>query len=524
MSNGAGAPKRILSTVLFTDIVGSTKLAAEHGDRGWREIIRAHHAFVRKALRHFGGREIDTAGDGFFATFAQPADAIRCATALGEGLRAIGLEIRVGIHTGEVEVIGSKVGGIAVHIGARVAAKAAPGEVLVSGTVREVVSGAGIVFEDRGQHELKGVPGEWRLFAVAGGTGLGLPPALAGAVPRIRAPAKARATRLRRRALLGGGLTALVAAAAVAAVVVHGVLLPPVLPGANTAALFDTASGKFKLAVGVGRSPVGVAVSTETAWVINEKDRTVEGLDATSGTVRDQGLSVGGTPAGVAFGANYVWVAVSYGVSSAHGAYVVRVDPVTDQVDEQISVGDGAQGITVGPGQNGSVWVTDPVSDDVIKIDSQTGASSTPIPVGGEPEAIAVSADAVWVANTLDESLWRLDPLTGAVVAKISLPIHPTAVAVSSDSVWVASLTGNKVIRIDPTTNTTLDEITVPAGPAALALGDGALWVACVRADEVVRVDPRSDKVSDHVSTAGAPDGLAWGPAGLWVTVGSGST
>src|SRR5439155_971202 len=155
-------PERVLTTVLFTDIVGSTSKSAELGDSRWRALIEKHHAVVRKHLARFRGRELDTAGDGFFASFDGPARAIRCASALTVAVRELGLEIRAGLHTGECEMVDGKVGGIAVHIGARVAGEAGPGEVLVSGTVKDLVAGSGLQFEDRGVAELKGVPGEWR--------------------------------------------------------------------------------------------------------------------------------------------------------------------------------------------------------------------------------------------------------------------------------------------------------------------------------------------------------------------------
>jgi class 3 adenylate cyclase len=161
-------PDRVLVTLLFTDIVGSTDRAARLGDRAWRELVERHHELVRAELDRWQGREIDTAGDGFLAEFGGPARAIRCAEAVVSGVRALGLEVRAGVHTGEAQRAGGALRGIAVHIGARVAAQATPGEVLVSGTVKDLVAGAGIEFEDRGEHELKGVPGSRRLFAVAG--------------------------------------------------------------------------------------------------------------------------------------------------------------------------------------------------------------------------------------------------------------------------------------------------------------------------------------------------------------------
>ena len=157
---------RQLSTVLFTDIVGSTKLAAQVGDRRWREVLEAQRALVRHELERYRGLEIDTAGDGFFATFDGPGRAVKCAAALRDAVKPLGIEIRAGLHTGEVEVLSEGLAGVAVHIGQRVLAEAEPGEVLVSSTVKDLTAGSGLEFEDRGLHALKGVPEEWRLFAV----------------------------------------------------------------------------------------------------------------------------------------------------------------------------------------------------------------------------------------------------------------------------------------------------------------------------------------------------------------------
>ena len=155
--------------MLFTDIVGSTAKAAELGDRGWRELLERHHQLIRRQLVRFRGAELDVAGDGFFARFDGPARAVRCASSITEGVRDLGLEVRAGLHTGECELMEGKVGGIAVHIGARVAKEARPGEVLVSSTVKDLVAGAGLRFRDRGVAQLKGVPDEWRLYALDGG-------------------------------------------------------------------------------------------------------------------------------------------------------------------------------------------------------------------------------------------------------------------------------------------------------------------------------------------------------------------
>ena len=182
------SPERFLATILFTDIVGSTDLAVRLGDQVWQRLVAAHHAAVRRELRRFRGREVDTAGDGFLATFSQPAQAVRAAEAIVAAAAKLGVPIRAGLHTGEVEAAGQKIGGIAVHLASRVMSAAEPGEVLVSGTVRDLVTGSGLEFSDRGLHQLKGVPGEWHLWALVREATKPSEDAIAGAV---RGPAAA---------------------------------------------------------------------------------------------------------------------------------------------------------------------------------------------------------------------------------------------------------------------------------------------------------------------------------------------
>lgn len=162
----SGTLARELKSVLFSDIAGSTDLAVQLGDRAWRELLSQHYAVVREKLRQFNGVEVDTAGDGFLATFDGPGQAVACACAILEGIRAMGVHVRSGVHVGECEVVDGRVTGIAVHVGARIAAAAQPDEILVSATVKDLMSGSGVMFEDRGAHILRGVPGEWRLFSV----------------------------------------------------------------------------------------------------------------------------------------------------------------------------------------------------------------------------------------------------------------------------------------------------------------------------------------------------------------------
>lgn len=161
---------RVLATVLFTDVVGSTERAFREGDRAWRDLLERHHAVVRAMLARYRGNEVDTAGDGFFATFDGPARAVRCALAIVDPVRPLGLEIGAGVHTGEVETIDGKVGGLAVNIGARVGARAGASHVLASQTVKDLTAGSGLTFADAGGHELKGVPDRWRLYRVTAGS------------------------------------------------------------------------------------------------------------------------------------------------------------------------------------------------------------------------------------------------------------------------------------------------------------------------------------------------------------------
>jgi pimeloyl-ACP methyl ester carboxylesterase len=166
----APSPDRVLATVLFTDIVGSTERLTQVGDQRWREMLDEHHRLVRRELERYRGHEIDTAGDGFLSTFDGPARAIRCARAISDSVRPLGLEVRAGLHTGECELVGNRIAGIAVHTGARIVALARPGEILVSSTVKDLVAGSGIEFVEHGEHELKGVPGRWQLYAASPGS------------------------------------------------------------------------------------------------------------------------------------------------------------------------------------------------------------------------------------------------------------------------------------------------------------------------------------------------------------------
>lgn len=219
------SPRRgssVLVTVLFTDVVGSTEIGAELGDRRWRELMRRHHQIVRRSLKTHDGRELDTAGDGFFVSFERPADAIRCACAISDGVRELGIEIRAGLHVGEAEVVEHKVGGITVNVGSRVEQLASAGEVLVSSTLRDAVVGSGFGFADCGLHRLKGIEGEWRLYAVTAIDGDRRPrPASELEARERRGFVELTPAPRRRERLVAGGLAGLVVVAVLAAILTN---------------------------------------------------------------------------------------------------------------------------------------------------------------------------------------------------------------------------------------------------------------------------------------------------------------
>src|SRR5439155_18111070 len=224
------ASSRRLATVLFLDIVDSTRIAAELGDRRWRELLGTFRQIVRKELKRHRGHEEDTAGDGFFATFAQPADGVRAAVTVARAVQEIGLEVRCGLHFGECETIEGQLGGIAVHIGSRIMSLGGAAQVLITGTVRDLATGAEVEVEDAGTHELKGVPGSWQVWRVTKLEGSPLPAPLdADQAREIRAGHQGSARRSRRRRLvtLGAAVLGLAALLAIAGVLTGNLLAPP---------------------------------------------------------------------------------------------------------------------------------------------------------------------------------------------------------------------------------------------------------------------------------------------------------
>ena len=507
-----GDEARSLATVLFTDIVGSTELASELGDERWKQVLETHHGVVRKTLKRYGGREVDTAGDGFFATFDKPAEAIRCAADIIDQLRAIGIRIRAGVHIGEVEQMGPKVGGIAVHIGARVASKAGDSEILVSSTVRDLVAGSDIRFADRGVFDLKGVPGEFHLYSIDHELSADAP-----AKPQIEAPA-AKAARRRTLPLSWVAAGAVVLVVAIVLVVLlagGGASNVVAVPGADTVSRIDAKTARFAGTTTIGSGPGALTAGGGAIWALNVSDQTLARIDASVKLASAR--AVGGPPSGIAYGAGSVWVTAQFGLTSGAPGSLLRFDPGTPGLSKPpIPVGNGAGAVAFG---EGGVWITNAVNDTVLRVDPAVDAVVQTIRVGNGPQDVTIGAGAVWVANTLDNSVWKIDPKNGSVLAKINIASPPTSLAVAAGTLWVASDSANTVTRVDASTGTVVATIAGAGQPVDIVAGTAGVWVAADSEHAVLKIDPSTNKVVKRLPVHGSPAGLVIVGDEVWVTV-----
>ena len=506
MPRGAPERKRLLTTVLFTDIVGSTRRAEELGDKGWRQLLTAHHAIVRRALKRHRGKEIDTAGDGFFATFDQPSDAIDCAADIIDRLHQAGIDIRAGVHMGEVEVMGSGVGGIAVHVGARIMSKAGPRQILVSNTVRDLMAGSDLAFEDTGFHELKGVAAQMHLFAVRQAAPESGPTPLAPTEPTERR----RSTRL----LVGGMALATALAVLVAFLVTRGPSEAAFVPAANTVVELDPTTGEVVGGVHVGTTPTSLAYAEDDGqlWVANFDDKTVQSVDVSTRTAAPAKGGVLANPTGIAVGGGFVWV------TNGFAGQLVKIDPRQANVVVPIEVGSGVQGIAYGFDQ---VWIADPNEGLLLRVDPATG-DQFPIELqdGAQPLDVATGAGFVWVTDGQGGRVFQVDPETDTV--KRSIPIlqgQPARVAVGDGFVWATSTDSDSLTRIDPATGQTTTVANVGNGPLGVAAGPGGVWVTNSLDQTVARVDPSSAKVIGRIRLGFSPDAVATTPDGVWVSL-----
>ncbi len=432
MPGGRGGPDRFLTTVLMTDIVGSTDHAAELGDAAWRDLIAQHHAVVRAALKRHGGRELDTAGDGFFATFDAPANAVACALEIVDQVKQLGIEVRAGIHVGEVEQVGRKVGGISVPIASRIMSIAEPSEVLVSSTVRDLVTGSRLTFEDRGVRELKGVPGEWHMYAVGRPNSEPDESIDATAARERRASAVRRAAARpiwqRRPRLVAAGIVGLAIVVATAGLLVWKPWQGPALAGVkvDSIGVIDPDRNEFTGEIRVGTQPGGIVVADGYAWVTNTGADSISQIDVATREVINRDIAVGHAPKGIAAAAGSVWVA------NSGDRTVSRIAIDTSRgVGEPIEVGNGPTAIaSIG----NTLWVANATDSTVVSIDAATRVVGQPVGVGAGPIGLAVDDGGLWVASEDAASVTHLDPVTGvAAAAPVQLAARPTALALDPE-------------------------------------------------------------------------------------------
>jgi class 3 adenylate cyclase/DNA-binding beta-propeller fold protein YncE len=519
-------PTRTLATVLFTDIVGSTEHASALEDRRWQELLARHHRIVRRNLKRYSGREIDTAGDGFFATFEQPANGVRCACAISAEVRELGIEIRAGLHTGEVEVARSGVRGVAVHLGSRLMSVASAGEVLVSSTTRDLISGSGITLADHGVHRLKGIEGEQHLFEVTAIDGQPLAPPLdAAEAERRRAAIEPLALTARRGPLIAVAAVAVVLAAIGAFAILGGGETPPSGPGdASTErppvnavvgidpdtfarialtrdAVVPTGAGNPRMSVGEGalwvRSEAVVAVNLTTFEATQGPQIDTPSLSVTTGDgsvwipgAKPSGLTVGpgllfridpkslaelppielahdGIPMDLAFGSDAIWVSFPDG-------QLERVDPKMAKVDIDVHL-EGA--IDVVAADADGVWVLDELAGTVRQVDANDGHVLATAAVSSNARLLAAAEGGVWVLDTIAATVTFIDGATGAAHSPLGVGSSPTGIAVGFGAAWVADADGS-LYRLDAVTNeVTSTSVGTPLTAVAVDEADGIVWV-----------------------------------------------
>ncbi|MEO8476527.1 MAG: ABC transporter substrate-binding protein [Actinomycetota bacterium] len=511
---------RVLAAVLFTDIVNSSAMASSVGDARWKELIARHHGIVRRELKRFGGRELDTAGDGFFASFGEPAAAIRCACAASESVRELGIEIRAGVHFGECEQVGEKLGGIAVVVGARVMSLGGPGDVLVTATTSPLVAGAGFGFQDRGAHSLKGVEGEWHVLAVSevDGEPRSKPTEPDEAERRLAqvqpSPPLSRRWLTSRPWAVGAGI-ALVLALVAASIPLLRSGDDVIHLGANSIGHINADGASLDFATALGQRPGASAIGFGSLWVAEPDRGVVARVDLAGGSVIDPGIRVGTSPAGVAIGDGSVWV------TNAGDGTVSRIDPGTNEVSQTLSdVGSQPSGIAFG---DGALWVADSVGAELLRVDPATDKSRSRR-LAGQPAGVAFTPQGVWV-SVAPAGIARVDPADLSVtLAYQAVGNGPTAVLSAFDSIWVANHLDGTVSRLQPSSGQVEATIPTSEGPNALGFAAGSLWVANEFGDSLTAIDPARNSVERTVAVGGAASSLAAEGDGLWLATGASAT
>jgi class 3 adenylate cyclase/streptogramin lyase len=498
---------RRIFTVLMLDIVGSTHIATELGDARYRELSGRFDRLVRSSLRRFGGKEEDHAGDGFFATFAQPDRAIRCASTISDEVRELGIEIRAGIHTGQTHAQAGKAQGIAVVIGARVMSLAGPGEILVTSTTKELVTGSGFRFEDLSAHELKGVPGTWQVFdvrAIDGEERAGPLPAaeVAELLAAIRPGSEAARSH---RAALAVGVVAAAAATALATYVFTMGDERPATPTAaaeprtGTVVQLDAETGDRMTSIAAfspGRELVqgtpavsnhSMIVAQGGVWVARSPHFLIH-LDPTDRDVRSlvtlpaAGLSFS---INLAEGSDAIWVVYNRGLA--------RVNPATDEHRLLVRFPENYPTADVAFG-GGTVWMGTS-NGQMLRLDPNTERERWTEGLAAIDQ-IAIGHGGVWTVDVLGSEITRYDPGTMERIARIPVEGGVDALVVGEERLWALSRSLGSIIEIDPTTNETGRFVQVGEAPTAITPGLGALWIGD-RDGSISRVDEATREVTE---------------------------
>ena len=514
---------RGLGAVLFTDIVSSTSIAAEMGNSRWSELVSRHHRLIRQELRRFGGREQDTAGDGFFATFERPVDAIRCAFAAAEAVRALGIEIRAGVSFGQLELVEGKAGGLIVNTAARVMSVAGAGEVLVPAAVKDLVPGTGISFDDHGTHLLKGIEGDLHLFRVIGVDGRAPPEPLGPEEAAERREAIVPAGSRRAGIIVG-----VLAAAAVAVILGVWALAgdEPTAPRETEtplhfAAEFEAESGEEVQRIvypDPGRPQI-TALGTQMVagqgalWVEDSTAYvpTVLRVDPVHGDVERVIVRGNAFSLSLAEGLDAIWVS---------STRLLRINPGTREVrDLEIPLPTGISGETSVAVDRKHLWIG--TTQGVLRRVDTAGAVTGERSVTGGIQLVAASADGVWVVDQLAGVVVRIDPVSLRQVAEpISLAGTIDAIDVLGDHVWALDFGTGLLTRISVLSNRQVGLVTVPAGATSLDAGLGAVWIA--HGDgTVTKVDPVTTTASTFARVDGTIRALAVDEArkSIWVDV-----
>jgi class 3 adenylate cyclase len=516
--------RRRLQAVTFVDTVGSTRIAAELGDQRWQIILRKELVLLRNLLKEHGGREVDVAGDGLFAVFDEPASAVRFAARAAGAVRKIGLEIRAGIHFGECEFAEGHPSGIVVHTGARTMSVAGPGEVTVTQTVRDLVSGGGLRFEDRGVHELKGVPGTWTIFGLTASDGEPVAGPLGDTeAAERRLEASAPMPVVRRRMLITAVTAAILASSVLTYLLAREPTRSPSLPsGINRLLRLDPASGDVRLLPGLlphlsGELP-GLAVGEGGVWAVDTIVHHIDLTDMTrEGVVEDVSSVYQRSTRAVATGFDDLWVAV--------GPSLYRIDPADDEVVDRRDFPGLSTSIATGMAVGvDAVWVTK-TDGTLFRIDPTEGLRvEETIELGGSLSDVTIADDAVWIADEFGDVI-RVDPARNRETDRIHVSGTPKALAATTEHLWIVDPAG-LVTVIDLRTRSIRKVINVGGRPVDVAVGLDAIWVADEGRDRVMKLTESTLEEEDHYPIGGPAAAIAIDETQgvIWVRTSGGRT